>query len=81
MTINKYIIINGSPVLFSPDFIHSDMARSKGKVESAGFFFILKDETTKQHEVICIGESDSLSICSRPEIDQKVISKYLGLDK
>jgi len=81
MAINKYIIINGSPVLFAPDFIHSDIAGTKGNVESAGFFLIRKDEVTEMLRVICIGESTSLSISSRPEIDQKLISNYLGLNK
>jgi len=80
MTINKYIIINGSPVLFAPDFIHKDMAGTNENVESAGFFLIRRDEATEQLTVICIGESTSLSIRSRPEIDQQLISNYLGLN-
>lgn len=79
MAINKYIIINGSPVLFSPDFMHADIVCTNGNVESAGFFLIRKDESTENMKVICIGESTSLSISSRPEIDQKLIAKYLGL--
>lgn len=81
MTINKYIIINGSPVLFAPDFIHADMVCANGNVESAGFFLIRKDEVSESLKVICIGESTSLSISSRPEIDQKLIASYLGLTK
>lgn len=80
MTINKYIIINGSPILFAPDFIHKDIVGANGNVESAGFFLLRKDEATAQLKVICIGESTSLSISSRPEIDQKLISNYLGLN-
>lgn len=81
MAINKYIIINGTPVLFATDFIHSDMVCANGNVESAGFFLIRKDKATEKFKVICIGESTSLSVSSRPEIDQKLISNYLGLNK
>ena len=81
MAINKYIIINGSPVLFTPDLIHADMAGANKNVESAGFFLITKDTETDRLKVICLGESTSLDICSRPEVDQQLISNYLGLNK
>lgn len=81
MAINKYIIINGSPVLFTPDFIHSDMAGGNKNIESAGFFLIRKDAETNRLKVICLGESTSLDISSRPEVDQQLISNYLGLNR
>lgn len=80
MKIKKYIIINGSPVLFPMEFIHADMVCSGAEVESAGFFVILNDTKRQQLKVKCMGESTSLSIKSRPEIDEILISKYLGLD-
>lgn len=81
MAINKYIIINGKPVLFSPDIIHADMVCEKVKVDSAGFFLIWKNKGNQEIKVVCMGESTSLSVSSRPEMDQKLILDYLGLNK
>ena len=78
LTLKKYIVINGSPVLFPCDLVHADVAGNHTEqVESAGFFLLLV--TPEGARVICSGESDSLSVSSRPEIDQQLISIYLGL--
>lgn len=77
--LNKYIVIEGKPVLFPCELIHADIAgHNKAKVESAGFFLLRK--AAGGTTVICSGESDSLSIASRPEIDQRLIAKYLGFN-
>jgi hypothetical protein len=81
MKINKYIIINGSPVLFSQNIIHADMVSEQDNVDSAGFFLIRKDKGSQQLKVVCMGESTSLSVASRPEMDQQLILNYLGLNK
>lgn len=79
MKIKKYIIINGSPILFPIEFIHADVAYEGAKVESAGFFTILKDRENQEIKVRCMGESTSLSVKSRPGIDEILIAKYLGI--
>lgn len=76
--LRKYIVVNGSPILFPSDLIHAEVAGKLNEVESAGFFVIVKDKKGKR--VVCIGESSSLSISSKPEIDQKLIAHYLGID-
>ena len=81
MRINKYIIINGKPILFSHDIIHANMLSEQAKVDSAGFFLIRKDRKSQQVKVVCTGESTSLSVSSRPEMDEQIILDYLGLNK
>ena len=77
--LKKYIVIDGNPILFPTDLIHSDVAScNSGRVESAGFFVIW--HAAAGSTVICSGESDSLSVGSRPEIDQKLITAYLELN-
>lgn len=79
MNLKKYIVIDGSPILFPTDLIHADVAgKNHTRVQSAGFFLIW--DSPKGLQVICSGESDSLAITSRPEIDQQLITKYLGLN-
>ncbi|QQT24256.1 helix-turn-helix transcriptional regulator [Sphingobacterium spiritivorum] len=80
MKIKKYIIIEGSPVLFPLEFMHSDMVHNGAKIESAGFFIIVQDSKAQQLKVKCMGESTSLSIKSHPEKDEIIIAQYLGLD-
>lgn len=77
--LKKYIVVNGNPILFPCDLVHADVAAGNIKrVDSAGFFLIRK--TAEGLRVICSGESDSLSISSKPETDQKLIASYLGLN-
>lgn len=78
MSLRKYIIVKGSPILFPSDLIHAEVAGKDNEVESAGFFVIVKDKKGKR--VVCIGESSSLSIASKPERDQQLIARYLGID-
>lgn len=79
MELKKYLVIDGNPVLFPCELIHADVAGANTqKVDSAGFFLIWKSHSGTR--IICSGESDSLSIASRPEIDQQLISKYLCLN-
>lgn len=77
--IGKYIIINGNPILFPNDFIHSDLVNQAMGVESAGFFVISGNQKQQTLKIICMGESTSLTISSRPETDQKIISSFLQL--
>lgn len=87
----KYIIIEVlgkfgcdtkvTPVLFSDDFIHSNVARGikstfsgrSYQVVSAGFYRI------DNGKVICYGRSESLDLDSRPK-DAEIIAKELGIE-
>ena len=78
LSLRKYIVVKGNPILFPSDLIHAEVAGKHNEVESAGFFVVVKEKGRRR--VICIGESTSLSISSKPETDQKLIANYLGLD-
>lgn len=79
MVVQKYIIVNDSPVLFSSDILHSDVVCGNKEVQSAGFFVLHISKVDRSIKVICFGASSSLLISSRPEIDQEIISNYLGI--
>ena len=73
----KYIIINGKPLVFDIDFRHADMITDNTKVCSAGFVTLWK--RLDGIKIICNGESTSLSISSRPVLDEILIAKHLNL--
>jgi hypothetical protein len=77
MMIKKYVISNGFPVLFSTEFTHAHVADKIGTVESAGFFLIIYNKKKQPINIICMGESTSLHINSRPQIDAKIIRDFL----
>lgn len=79
--VNKYVIVKGHPVLFSSELIHAEVVNNTGDLEGAGFFVIMRDAQTQKTKVICLGESTSLAVSSRPEIDQKIIGDFLKLEK
>ncbi|MBB6130745.1 hypothetical protein HDF22_004890 [Mucilaginibacter lappiensis] len=60
--------------------MHSEMVSKTLKVDSAGFCFLIKNKRSGELKVICMGESTSLSVRSRPEIDQKIVSRFLKHD-
>ncbi|RQO74850.1 hypothetical protein DBR43_05575 [Pedobacter sp. KBW06] len=78
LSLRKYIVVKGNPILFPSELIHAEVAGKDNEVESAGFFVVVKEKGRKR--VICIGESTSLSISSKPETDQQLIANYLGLE-
>lgn len=82
----KYIIIETDlglvPILFSDMGAHSDVARAypMRRVVGAGFASL---QTAKPYEnplYACYGESTSLKIKSRGELDSSIINRYMGLD-
>lgn len=79
MIIQKYLIVKDTPVLFSSSILHAYMVSAAGKVESAGFFVLHRSKADHSLKVICFGESSSLLISSRPDVDQQLISSYLGI--
>lgn len=79
MVIQKYLIVKETPILFSSSILHADMVSAAGKVESAGFFVLHISKVNHSVKVICFGESSSLLISSRLDLDQQIISNYLGV--
>ena len=72
----KYVIVDGSAIVFSAAITHSDMVGYGQKCSGAGFvrFFSEKDEYGD--DVIkaqCYGRSVSLDIDSR-EVDSKIVT-------
>lgn len=74
----KYIIKNGKPIMFDSDLLHADIIFENTRIDSAGFVTIWEYEGSIK--VFCSGESTSLSISCRPEIDELLIIQYLGLN-
>jgi len=79
---SKYIIVDTGisemPIVFPDLLSHSDVARGVafgGKIHGAGFCHI-----TEKGQYICYGESASLNVKSRFEIDSKILNKLLGAD-
>ena len=82
MTTSKYICIDYPNkgeviIIFSDMLVHRDMARSNAhsgcQILSAGF--VMENMTGR---LVCYGESESLEIKSRPEIDTALVNKMLG---
>jgi hypothetical protein len=72
----KYIISDtGIPVVFSELQQHRDVARAMfKKVVGAGFCYIAEDRM-----VTCYGESISLGIKSRGDVDSSILNRAFGL--
>jgi hypothetical protein len=72
----KYIISeDGIPMVFSELQQHSEVARAMfNKVVGAGFCFIAEDRM-----FTCYGESYSLKITSRGEVDSSILNRVFGL--
>jgi len=72
----KYVIIDGSAIVFSPAILHKDMVGYHEKAEAAGFvtFSIIQDEYGESVVIAkAFGESISLGVGSRPE-DSEIIT-------
>lgn len=75
----KYVIIDGSAIIFSPAIQHKDMVRFDEKVESAGFVsFGLKVDSYGDTIITAnaYGESISLDIKSREE-DSAILTRQI----
>jgi hypothetical protein len=72
LQIGKYIIINGLPVLFPLEIVHSDVITTG---QSAGFFVIRI--TSYDVEVYCWGESTSLNLNSNQAHDAGIIKEFI----
>lgn len=73
----KYIISeDGIPILFSCDIMHAEVLH-KGCL-SAGFLVFWYDVATAVFVVRCHGESTSIGVKSKCEIDEKIIEDFLN---
>jgi len=73
----KYIVIkteyNEMPVLFPFIVKHNSLVASN-RIVSAGFWKL------EDGKFICYGESNSLQLKSRPEIDNELMNTYFNLN-
>lgn len=79
MNKTKYVIVNGSAIVFSAAIQHKDMVGHNEKCEGAGFvwFDLRKDETGEPEiHAKCYGESFSLGISSREE-DSAIVTRQI----
>lgn len=79
----KYVIVDGSAIVFSSAIMHSDMVKNYQKAESAGFvkFYINKNEDGEEMiKAKCYGNSFSLGIESREEDSMIVTRQICGRD-
>ncbi len=73
----KYVIFDDiAPVLLSDCQQHADI-RCQYRPTSAGFCSYVFNETTCELDVTCWGESISLGIKSKPDIDSHLIKRLL----
>ncbi len=76
----KYIIVNGSGIIFSAAIQHKDMVGYNEKCEGAGFVRFAVEKDSYGDDIIvaqCYGESISLGIESRPEKDSKILTRQI----
>lgn len=81
---SKYIIVDTgmfvAPIVFTDMLTHADVAMAiapKGQdalVLGAGFCHI------ENNKYVCYGESVSLDVKSRGEVDSKILNRYLGAE-
>jgi hypothetical protein len=73
LKIGKYVIVNGMPVMFPLEIVHSDVML---QAESAGFFIIKIN--TYDVDVYCWGESTSLNLQSNQAEDARIIKDFIS---
>ena len=76
----KYIIPDGSAIVFSAVITHSTMARGMGRIDGAGFVDFRTEVDSWGETIIkavAYGESTSLDIKSRPEEDSAIITRQI----
>jgi len=76
----KYVIVDGSAIVFSAAIQHKSMVGYEQKADGAGFVrFITTKNQWGGTEVVaeCYGESISLGIPSRPELDSQLVTQQI----
>jgi hypothetical protein len=77
----KYVIVDGSAIVFSAAITHSDMVKYGKVAEGAGFvrFYYGKDEWDEDRVIAkCYGDSFSLGVASREEDSELVTRQICG---
>jgi hypothetical protein len=76
----KYIIADGSAIVFSAAITHSDMVRGKGRIDGAGFvtFAMVNVDGEDIIKANAYGDSVSLGIKSRGEDDSIIITRQIS---
>lgn len=73
----KYVITeSGVPIFFSCDIRHADIL--KDGTASAGFLVLRYDVSKAVFLARCFGESSSLKVKSKLEIDQRIIEDFFN---
>jgi hypothetical protein len=70
----KYVIVDGSAIVFSSAITHRDMVGYNQKCDGAGFVYFYSDSETGEVKAKCSGESISLGIKSRGEEDSRIVN-------
>lgn len=76
----KYVIVEGSAIVFSAAIQHKDMVGYNRKCSGAGFVTFHYKEDSPEGDYIyvkCYGESVSLGIKSNPEDDSRIITRQI----
>jgi hypothetical protein len=77
----KYVIVNGSAIVFSGAIQHKDMVAFNDNVEGAGFVYFQTDKDSFGDTIIvakAYGESISLGIKSRGDVDSQIITRQIS---
>ncbi len=76
----KYIIADGSAIIFPAAIQHSDMAKGMGRIDGAGFVDFRTEVDSYGETIIkafAYGKSTSLGIESRPEQDSMILTRQI----
>jgi hypothetical protein len=76
----KYVIVDSSAIVFFEGIAHSEMVRHHQKCDGAGFvdFRIETNEYgEKKVQAVCYGESISLNIKSRGDMDSYILTRQI----
>lgn len=75
----KYVIIDGSAIVFSAAIAHRDMVKYHEKAEGAGFVRFYPSKNSWGEDIViakCHGDSYSLGVKSRQE-DSDIITRQI----
>lgn len=76
----KYVIVDGSAIVFSAAITHSDMVGIRQKVEGAGFVRFYSKKNEYGEDIVfakCFGSSFSLGVHSREEKDSRIVTNQI----
>jgi hypothetical protein len=77
----KYVIIDGSAIVFSAAILHKDMVGFNQKAEGAGFVIFQAEQDSYGETIIvakAYGKSESLGVESRGDVDSRIITRQIS---